>query len=57
MLSELMLYTPLNGAVDESRIYELFTETAPGEQDGRTKVSIVKNQVMPFLEGVEQAVG
>ena len=51
MYSELMLYTPHRDDIDKSKIHELFIETF----EGRNKIQIVKNQVMPFLEGVEEA--
>ena len=51
MLNELMLYSPHYNDIDKSKIHELFTETF----EGNNKVQLVKNQVMPFLEGVEEA--
>lgn len=51
MLNELMLYSPHYDDIDKSRIHELFTENYNGEN----KIRLVKNQVMPYLEGVEEA--
>ena len=51
MFNELMLYSPHYGDIDQSRIHELFTES----YNGNSKIRLVKSQVMPFLEGVEEA--
>ena len=51
MLHELMLYRPTRNEFDMDKVESLYNETF----DGKSKVSIVKKQVMEHLEGVEEA--
>ena len=51
MLNEVMLYYPLKREITFDEAENLYNE----EFDGRRKIEIVKNQVMPFLQGVEEA--
>ena len=51
MLNEIMLYRPLTDEVTDDQIEDFYTE----EFDGENKIRIVKNQVMEFLEGVQEA--
>ena len=51
MLSELMLYWPLDEEVKDEDIENLYNE-----KDGyELKIDLVKRQVMEFLEGVTEA--
>ena len=53
MYHELMLYSPRREEIptDSKTILKLYTD----EHQGRRKVDIVKSQVMPYLESVEEA--
>ena len=51
MAKELMLYCPLTEELEDDKVQDLFLE----EHDGKSKVAIVKAQVMPHLESVEEA--
>ena len=51
MAKELMLYYPLTEELEDDQVQDLFLE----EHEGKFKVAIVKAQVMPHLESVEEA--
>ena len=51
MTKELMLYYPLNGELDADQVVDLYAQRHGDD----LKVDIVKRQVMPYLEGVEEA--
>ena len=51
MLHELMLYSPQRDEIEIDKVLELYLE----QYNGKRKVDIVKNQVMEFLESVEEA--
>ena len=51
MLNELMLYSPLTDELDIDSVYDLYNQ----EYKGKKKVDIVKNQVMEYLQSVEEA--
>ena len=51
MLSEIMLYKPLDGEVDDDKIEKFYNEMYNGER----KITLVKKQVMEHLESVAEA--
>ena len=51
MLSEIMLYRPLDSEVEDDRIEEFYNEMHGGER----RITIVKRQVMENLESVAEA--
>ena len=51
MLNELMLYSPQRNEIELDRVLELYEE----HYQGKRKIDVVKNQVMEFLESVEEA--
>ena len=51
MLNELMLYRPQRNEIEIDKVLELYEEKYNGER----KIDLVKNQVMEFLESIEEA--
>ena len=51
MAKELMMFRPMREELDQDTVTQLYLE----EHNGQPKVDIVKAQVMPHLEGVEEA--
>ena len=51
MISELMLYRPVQEEIAEDNAEMMYNDT----YNGRPKIEIVKGQVMEHLEGVEEA--
>ena len=51
MFNEVMLYRPLTKELEKHEVKALFED----EWKGKTKVQIVKSQVMEYLQGVEEA--
>ena len=51
MAKELMLYRPMQEELEQDQVKDLYLE----EYEGKLKVAIVKAQVMPHIESVEEA--
>ena len=51
MLNELMLYCPQRNEIEIDKVLELYEEKYNGER----KIDLVKNQVMEYLESIEEA--
>ena len=51
MLNELMLYRPQRNEIEIDKVLELYEEKYNGER----KIDLVKNQVMEYLESIEEA--